>query len=184
MDEIGKSVINPYGVTPYTSTTFISQGRAKENTIIPEQKDIASISGKSGKSSEEADDRKTGTKPEEEKRKPRPEEVTIRYVCSKGDVEFHTAKDSDAGVRAHEERHISDYYKIAARHGLEIVSPDIVIYHTYSPDLEMYIATGGLASCSFATEIGGNRVGIPITRDGEIADSTLAKQIEEEKKRK
>jgi hypothetical protein len=84
-------------------------------------------------------------------------------------------------VRAHEQNHINDYYQIAARHGLVVVSPEIELTYSFVPDLEMYVSTGGRASCSFAAEIDGAFMAVSVTKDGEISDPAIARLWKEKR---
>ena len=47
-----------------------------------------------------------------------PGDIVLEYVCSKGDIEHHSIKDSFQGVRQHEEHHIQEYQEIAQKLGL------------------------------------------------------------------
>jgi hypothetical protein len=118
-------------------------------------------------------------------KKKTPEELgdkMIKYVCSKGDVEYHTARDSETGVRAHEERHIEEYHEMADRHGLIVLNENIEVYLENSSELEgMTISTGGRATANFAAEIDGNLVPVELGDDGSIKDSSIAAKLEEQR---
>jgi hypothetical protein len=106
----------------------------------------------------------------------------IKYRCSKGDVEFHSARDSEAGVRAHEQRHIDDFHQMAKKHGLKVVDERIQINYGSNSDLDgMMISTGGHAEAKFVAEIDGNYIPVELGTDGSITDSNIARMLEEKK---
>jgi hypothetical protein len=110
-------------------------------------------------------------------KKANPDDTLIRYVCSKGDVEYHKPKDSRAAVQAHEERHIAEYNDFAAKHGVKVASPEITVNTKFMPDLETDVSTGGLAKCHFVADLDGKTVNVPMSNDGNIADQDLAKKL-------
>jgi hypothetical protein len=121
---------------------------------------------------------------EEGKKKKTPAEMgetMIKYVCSKGDVEYHSAKDSEAGVRAHEQKHIEEYHEMAKKHGLMVLDESITINYENKSDLDgMTVSTGGLASARFAAEIVGEIVPVELGDDGSIKDSSITEKLEKQ----
>jgi len=187
MDSIGKNYEIPYQQT----SLEVKKGSSKESAPAREEKDTLSLSKalpgsleysativpKNGASQSSSQSNDQQNQEGNGKKKSDPHDVNIKYVCSKGDVEYHTAADSEAGVRAHEQNHIKEYNQIAARHGLIVVSPEIEINYSFVPDLEMYVSTGGRASCSFAADIDGANIAVNVTKDGEISDPAIARLL-------
>lgn len=121
-------------------------------------------------------------KPQIEKKDP--QDIVLEYVCSKGDRESHSIKDSFTAVREHEERHIQEYHGIAQNLGLKVVNPHISVFSEFFPELGVTAATGGFASCQFTALIDGEEVIIPVSKDGIITDAGIVKKLETEKKRR
>ena len=113
-----------------------------------------------------------------------PGDMVLEYVCSKGDVEYHSVKDSFQGVRAHENHHIEEYHEIAQKLGLQVVNPHITVFSEYFPEFGRNVATGGHANCQFAAIIDGQQVIVPVSKDGCITDQEIVKKLETEKKRR
>lgn len=113
-----------------------------------------------------------------------PGDVVLQYVCSKGDIEYHSIKDSFQGVREHEQNHIKEYHEMAQKLGLQVVNPHISVFSEFFPELGREVAVGGNAKCQFAAEIDGQQVMIPVSKDGHITDASIVKKLENEKKRR
>lgn len=113
-----------------------------------------------------------------------PGEIVLQYVCSKGDIEYHSIKDSFEGVRGHEENHIKEYHEIAQKLGLQVVNPHISVFSEFFPEFGREVAVGGNAKCQFAAEIDGQQVMVPVSKDGHITDSSIVKMLESEMKRR
>lgn len=113
-----------------------------------------------------------------------PGDMVLEYVCSKGDIEYHSIKDSFQGVRQHEQHHIDEYHEIAQKLGLQVVNPHISVFSEFFPEFGRQVATGGNAKCQFAAMIDGQQVMIPVSKDGHITDSSIVKKLETEKKRR
>ncbi len=113
-----------------------------------------------------------------------PGDVVLQYVCSKGDIEYHSIKDSFEGVREHEQNHIKEYHEMAQKLGLQVVNPHISVFSEFFPEFGREVAVGGNAKCQFAAEIDGQQVMIPVSKDGHITDASIVKKLENEKKRR
>jgi hypothetical protein len=118
------------------------------------------------------------------KKKLKPDEVMLKYVCSKGDVEYHKANESRSGVQAHEERHIADYNAYAKTNDLKVKDPGITINEEYNEDLGQSVATGGQAKCHYVAELDGVESEVSAGKDGSIADPGIAKKIDDNKRKK
>ncbi|MCE1246730.1 MAG: hypothetical protein LWY06_08810 [Firmicutes bacterium] len=105
-------------------------------------------------------------------------DVVLDYVCSKGDRERHSVKESFTAVREHEERHISEYQEIAKKLGIKVVNPEISVFSTFSSEFKRDYATGGKATCQFSAVIDGQEVMVNVTKDGRIVDPEIAKKLE------
>jgi prolyl-tRNA synthetase len=110
--------------------------------------------------------------------------MVLEYVCSKGDRESHSVKESFTAVREHEERHISEYNQIAQKLGLKVINPEVSVFSSFNSDMKRDYATGGKATCQFMAVIDGEEVMVPVTKDGTIADPDLAKRLEDSKNNK
>lgn len=155
---------------------------SKEARRILQKVKKVSASKKSRKSRKKRTFRTFNDKPDSKTpKKPDPNEVILKFVCSKGDVEYHSAAESSSGVRAHEEGHIAEYHEIANRLGLMVVNPEILVFHTFREDLQMMVSTGGRAKCSFAAEINGKIVPVTVSNDGRITDPETAEKVKKAK---
>ncbi|MFP4498963.1 MAG: hypothetical protein ACLFQV_12200 [Vulcanimicrobiota bacterium] len=112
-----------------------------------------------------------------------PGEMVLEYVCSKGDVEYHSINDSFEGVRQHEMHHIEEYHEIANRLGLKVVNPDIKVFSEFMGKINRKVAVGGKATCHFTAAIDGQEVIVPVSKDGFITDHEIARKLELEKKK-